>query len=52
MIYNIYDISMIYPSHDICFVDTFSSFIPAIVLNTLRFKSSALFWNASHIYLI
>ena len=30
-------------SHDICFVNVFSSFIPVILLNTLRCKSSALF---------
>ena len=30
-------------SHDICFVNVFNSFIPVITLNTLRFKSSALF---------
>ena len=29
--------------HDICFVNVFGSFIPVIVLNTLRSKSSVLF---------
>ena len=29
--------------HDICFVNVFDSFIPVIMLNTLRFKSSVLF---------
>ena len=30
-------------SHDISFVKIFDSFIPVIMLNTLRFKSSVLF---------
>ena len=30
-------------SHDICFVNVFDSFIPVIMLKTLRFKSSILF---------
>ena len=30
-------------SHDTYFVDAFDSFNPAIMLNTLRFKSSVLF---------
>ena len=30
-------------SHDICFVNVFHSFVPVIMLNTLRFKSSVLF---------
>ena len=29
--------------HDICFVNVFDSFIPAIMLNMPRFKSSVLF---------
>ena len=29
--------------HDICLVSVFDSFIPVIMLNTLRFKSSVLF---------
>ena len=29
--------------HDICFVNVFHSFIPVIMLNTLRFKSPVLF---------
>ena len=29
--------------HDICFVNVLDSFIPVIMLNELRFKSSALF---------
>ena len=30
-------------SHDICFVNVFDSFIPVIMLKTLRFKSTVLF---------
>ena len=30
-------------SHDICFVNVFGSFIPVILLNMLKFKSSVLF---------
>ena len=30
-------------SRDICFVNLFDSFIPVIMLNTLRFKSSVSF---------
>ena len=30
-------------SHEICFVNVFDSFIPVIMLNMLRFKSSVLF---------
>ena len=30
-------------SHDICLVNVFYSFIPVIMLNTLRFKTSVLF---------
>ena len=29
--------------HDICFANVFESFIPAIMLKTLRYKSSVLF---------
>ena len=29
--------------HDICFVNVFDSFIPVIMLKTLRFKTSVLF---------
>ena len=29
--------------HDICLVNVFDSFIPVIMLNTFRFKSSVLF---------
>ena len=31
------------PSHDICLVNVSNSFIPVIMLSTLRFKSSVLF---------
>ena len=36
-------------SHEICFVTVFDSFIPVIMLKTLRFKSSVLF--GTHILL-
>ena len=32
-------------SHDICFVNFFDSFIPVIILNTLRFCFARFIWN-------